>query len=297
MRPSNRMPDHAIAEMATREKGIVTRDALLAAGVSRDQIKTRLRRGTLIAEFPGVYRVGHCAPSVEARYLAAVKACGEGALLCGVAAEHLWALRRKGKAPAPEVLTLTERRVPGILTHRSRVPLADAAVRHGIPVTSVARTLVDIAGRRTVDELALACHEAGVKHGTTPRLVREALERRPRSPGAAKLRLVLDGDAPALLSKLERGFRRLLRENELPLPVMNRPAGGRHVDCRWPELKLTIELDSYSFHNSRHAWEQDRRREREARARGDDFRRLTYGDVFETPAATLRELAPLLRSP
>jgi hypothetical protein len=61
------------------------------------------------------------------------------------------------------------------------------------------------------------------------------------------------------------------------------------VDLRWPEYGLTVELDSYRFHNTRHAWEQDRRREREARARGDDFRRYTYGDV-ERPAAMLREL-------
>lgn len=66
------------------------------------------------------------------------------------------------------------------------------------------------------------------------------------------------------------------------------------MDCRWPDRKLTIELDSYTFHHSRHAWEQDRRREREAHARGDDFRRYTWGDVFERPAATSAELTQLL---
>ena len=77
-------------------------------------------------------------------------------------------------------------------------------------------------------------------------------------------------------------------------PQTNRPAGGRRVDCRWPEHRLTVELDSYRYHHSRHAWEQDRRREREARARGDEFRRYTYGDVFEHPAAMLAELRKLL---
>jgi hypothetical protein len=66
------------------------------------------------------------------------------------------------------------------------------------------------------------------------------------------------------------------------------------VDCRWPDLQLTIELDSYKFHHSRHAWEQDRRREREARARGDEFRRYTFGDVFEDRAQMLTELRALL---
>ena len=78
------------------------------------------------------------------------------------------------------------------------------------------------------------------------------------------------------------------------LPLTNRPAGGRRVDCRWPELRLTVELDSYRYHASRHAWEKDHRREREARARGDNFRRYTYGDVFEEPELMMAELRGLL---
>ena len=98
------------------------------------------------------------------------------------------------------------------------------------------------------------------------------------------------------LSKLESRFLALLRSAKLPLPVTNRAAGGRRVDCRWPDLALTVELDGYRFHSSRHAWEQDRRREREARARGDEFRRYTYGDVYGEPAAMLAELRRLLVS-
>jgi hypothetical protein len=109
----------------------------------------------------------------------------------------------------------------------------------------------------------------------------------------ARLRAVIDGDEPVLLSCLERRVRRLLRDAGLPLPDTNRPAGGRRIDCRWPEHRLTVELDSYRFHRSRHAWESDRRREREARARGDDFRRFTFGDV-EQPRALLAELAAAL---
>ena len=96
------------------------------------------------------------------------------------------------------------------------------------------------------------------------------------------------------LSKLERRFLELLREAGLVFRETNRPAGGRRVDCRWPEQRLTVELDSYRYHHSRHAWEQDRRREREARARGDEFRRYTYGDVFERPRLMLSELRALL---
>jgi very-short-patch-repair endonuclease len=248
----------------------------------------------LIREYRGVYRVGHRAPSVEARYLAAVCACGERALLSGRAAAHLLGLI-KGRPPPPEVTTPTERRIEGIKARRSRrIDKRDSMSFRGIPVTTVTRTLVDLAGVVTLDELARACHEAGVRYGTTPADVEAVLVRRPGSPGAAQLRKVLRGEVRVALSKLERAFMTLLREVGLPLPETNRPAGGRRVDCRWKEHRLTVELDGYRFHRSRHAWEQDRRRERAARARRDEFRRYTYGDVLEDPRYMLKELRELL---
>src|SRR5215204_1570227 len=111
---------------------------------------------------------------------------------------------------------------------------------------------------------------------------------------ARKLRRVVHGDVHVTLSALESRFLELLRDEGLPLPITNRPAGGRRVDCRWPEHRLTVELDGYRFHNSRHSWEQDRRREREARARGDEFRRYSYDDVTADPTLMLAELRPLL---
>jgi very-short-patch-repair endonuclease len=136
-----------------------------------------------------------------------------------------------------------------------------------------------------------------VRYRTTPSEVETVLVRRPGSPGSRRLRAVLRGDVHVTLSTLERRFLRVLRAERLPLPQTNRVASGQRVDCRWPELRLTIELDSYRYHGSRHAWEQDRRREREARARGDEFRRYTYGDVFEEPRLMLAELQTLLRRP
>ena len=272
---------------------MATREQLLRAGITRRQIATRLRTGALLREHPGVYRVGHRAPSIEATYLAAVLASGNRALLCGRAAAHLWGLI-KGQAPPAEVITATQRRIEGVRTHRSRhLSAEDAAVCRGIPVTGVARTVIDLAAELPEDALAKACHEAGVRYGLTPNAVVAILARRPTSRGARKLRRVIEGEVRVTLSTLEARFLKLLREQRLPLPLTNRLAGGRRVDCRWPEYRLTVELDSYAFHSSRHAWEQDRRREREARARGDDFRRYTYGDVFEHPAAMLRELHAL----
>jgi very-short-patch-repair endonuclease len=162
-------------------------------------------------------------------------------------------------------------------------------------VTTIPRTLVDLAAVLDEQELARACHEAEVRHRGVPALVDAVLARQPNVPGARKLRRILRGEVRVTLSKLEARFLALLQEAGLPLPLTNRPAGSKLVDCRWPDHRLTVELDSYRYHHSRHAWEQDRRREREAHARGDEFRRYTYGDVFEAPdlmLAELRALAP-----
>jgi very-short-patch-repair endonuclease len=285
--------DRKLARLAGAAHGVVTRAELLGAGVTEEEIRQRLHRGTLLREHRGVYRVGHRAPSLVARYLAAVKACGAGALLSGRAAGHLFGAL-KGPPPAPEVTAPKLRRVPGVRTRRLRVEQQDATTWRGIPVITVARTLVDLAAVLSEDELARACHEAGVRHGTTPAQVEAVIARRPNGPGVAKLRRILRGDVRVTLSRLEARFLEHLRDANLVLPQTNRPAGGRRVDCRWPEQRLTVELDGYRYHSSRHAWEQDRRREREARARGDEFRRYTYGDVFETPEPMLAELSVLL---
>jgi very-short-patch-repair endonuclease len=286
--------EQELARIASAQHGVVTHAQLLDAGVSPAGIQRRVRKGVLHPVYRGVYRAGHRAPSLEAGYLAAVLACGEGAVLSGRAAGHLLGLL-KGPVPGPEVTAPGRRRIPGVTTRRSTtIDGRESTVFRGISVTNVPRTLVDLAAALAVHELARACHEGGVKYRTTPAQVEDVLARRPNSPGAGDLRAVLRGEVHVTLSELERRFMELLREDHLILPQTNRKVGGRRVDCRWPEQRLTVELDSYRYHQSRHAWEQDRRREREARARGDEFRRYTYGDVFEDPRLMLQELRVLL---
>ena len=269
--------------MASRSHGVVTRAELLRAGITPAEIRHRLSFGALFLEYRGIYRVGHRAPSMEARYLAAVWACGDEAVLSGPAAAHLWAVI-KGPAPPPEVTAPTYRRVKGLAVHRGK---RKATLWRGIPITTVPQTLVDLAPIFALDDLSRACHEAGVKYGATPAQVKAVMG--VKTPGAAKLRCVLVGDHPVTLSRLEKRFLRTLEEAGLPKPITNRPAGTRRVDCRWPEHRLTVELDSYTFHNSRHSWEQDRLREREARQRGDAFLRFTQADLSE-PAAMLADI-------
>ena len=274
---------------------MVTRLELLELGFTPRQVGQRVEQGLLTPIHRGVYRVGHLAPSLEARYLAAVKACGDRAVLFGHAAGYLWRLI-KGSPPQPEVLVPSDRRVRGVRVHRARRTHVPNPVMHrGIPVTSVPRTLVDLAASLPEPSLARACHEAGVLYRTTPKQVDAVLTQLPNARGRAKLERVLHGEVPVTLSRLEARFLSLLREAGLPLPDTNRVAGAHRVDCRWPQLRLTVELDSYRYHNSHHAWNQDRLREREARSRGDDFRRYPWRDVFEDPDFLLKELRELLR--
>jgi very-short-patch-repair endonuclease len=273
-----RTPAQKLARLAGRAHGVVTRAELVQAGMTRSEIAHRVPHRCL----PRRLRVGHTAPSVEARYMAAVKACGDGALRSGLAAAWLWGLL-KGSAPPPEVTARTERRIKGVKLRRVR-QLGEGTLCRRIPVTTLPATLIRVSSLLSFDELAKAAHEATVRYRLT------------RVQGAPqRLLAILEGDAPVLLSQLERGFRALLRKEGLPLPITNKPAGAHYVDCRWPAYKLTVELDSYRFHRTRHAWEQDRR-DRAARARGDEFRRYTWTDVFEEPDQMLAELRELLQA-
>ena len=189
--------------MAASTHGVVTRAQLLGAGISASEIAHRLNTGALRREHRGVYRVGHQAPSTEASYMAAVLAGGEGARLSGRAAGYLLGILR-GPPPEPEVTTPTERQVKGVSTRRERsMDSRDATTWRGIRVTTVARTLVDLAAVLSTEELARACHEAGVRHGTSPRRVEAVLAQRPNSAGAANLKAILRGDTPVTLSALE----------------------------------------------------------------------------------------------
>jgi very-short-patch-repair endonuclease len=225
--------------------------------------------------------------------MAAVLACGPGARLAGAAAAYLLGIR-KFPPSRPVVSTLTERKIDGIDTRRRRRDDPDTTRCRGIPTTSPARTLVELAATLDERELARVCHEAAVKHGTTPAQIEAVLARRRSAPGATSLRRILRGDAPTTLSRLEDLFQDRLEQRGLPRPQTNRPAGRHYVDCRWPGHAVTVELDSYAFHNTRHSWEQDREREREARARGDEFRRYTWQDVAHDPEPMLEDVEALL---
>jgi len=278
------------ARIAARQEGRVTRTQLLDAGIDTHRIRRWVADGRLYRVHLGVYAIGRPAPSVRGDYMAAVLACGPRAALSHWAAATLLSLVKLRRAPSPEVTvpTTAGRARPGITIHRvAELHPLDTTRVGGIRVTSVPRTLLDLAASLSTSQLTRACHEAWIRHETTPADVIACIERNPRKPGARRLRLALGSDVT--LSELEHGFLALLRTHRLPLPRTNIDRSGDKVDCHWPHAGLTVELMSYRFHGSRQAFEADI-----ARRRRSSHLALRYGDVFERGDATVRELRPKL---
>ena len=282
------LPDQ-VARQAARQHGRITTEQLHAAGLDGQRIARWVTDGRLHREHHGVYAVGHPGRSMLGDYMSAVLAAGSGAVLSHAAAGYLLRLYR-GAAPQPEVTVPTRagRARPGIVIHRvAQLHQLDVSIHQGIPITTVPRILLDVAPREQPDQLTRACHEAWVHHCCGPTAIEACIARNPRKPGAAKLRLALGADV--LLSDLERHFVITLRDHGLPLPRTNIDVAGDKVDCHWPQLGLTIELHSYRYHGSRHAFERDIERRRRS-----GHLPFSYGDVVERPAQMLSEVTALL---
>lgn len=287
----------AAAAIARRQHGTITFAQLRGVRLSATTIGRWADHGLLHREFRGVYRLGHAAPSLLARYAAAVLACGDGAVLSGLAAARLLEILRRRHPAPPEVTVTANRRVEGIICRRARALEPQDVMRvKGIPCTTPARTLADLAGVLSLDALARTHHEAEVRWDLRPEHVLDVLARRSTTPGAADLHSVVIGDTPAILSRMEGAFVRLVRSQGFPKPVVNRPAGGHYVDCRWPEHRFIAELDSFRYHRTRTAWEADRQRDRDAAARGDELKRFTWHDIFVDQRHLLATLARFLPS-
>jgi hypothetical protein len=197
----------------------------------------------------------------------------------------------RGSPPPPEVTIGIDhgRTRPGIRIHRSTLHRLDVEIYAGIPATTRSRMLLDLAPRLAPEQLGRACHEAWVLRRATPQSIEACIARNPRKPGTAKLRAALGSDVT--LSKLESGVFRLLRRHDLPLPRTNIDVQGDKVDCHWPQLGLTIELLSFRFHATRHAFKTD-----VARRRRLNHVAYTWGDVFERAHGTARDVARRLNA-
>lgn len=306
--PTGREPaaHRAIGELAAKQWGIVARRQLIATGLSERLVDARAARGELLRLHRGVYAVGHQRLRREGIWLAAVLAVPRGALSHRDAA-CLHGLRQANHAKV-DVSTPGRGRLDeqGITVHRTRtLDAADLTTVSGIPVTTIARTLVDLAGTVPPDYLAKAIREAEHQRTLDTRAIEATLQRTRgrRGSGHATLTQALAEHASLATtltdSALEVSFQRLIRDHHLPKPQTNVFIQDMRVDACWSEAHLVVELDGYAYHSDREAFQRDRERDIRLQLAGYVVLRFTHHDVTRRPhdiaVAVRQALAPLGR--
>jgi very-short-patch-repair endonuclease len=290
--------DPRLAELAFRQHGTVSHAQLLELGFSRPRIRTLLRLGVLLRIYPGVYAVGHARLSREGRWMAAVLACGAGALLSHRDAGRLHGLLR-GLGSAPVHVTAPRpHRIPGIRCHRSRRIDSGATVVDGIPVTSWARTALDLATDLSAPRLRDALEQAERQERDFCEL-NAHLRDSPGHHGLGRLRGVL-GElrdiAPELRSPLEVDLLVLIRAAGLPEPSTNVVVAGELVDFHWPAQRLVVEVDGRQWHGLARDMESDRQKDIRLTLAGQRPVRYTRRRIASEPRAVISEIRTLLEA-
>jgi hypothetical protein len=233
--------------------------------------------------------------------MAAILACGPGALLSYRSAGQLWGIVPRA-ATVPEVTRPGySRQRSGIVCHRSSIPPDEIGEVLGIPVTSVFRTIFDLAGMLTKRQLERAMHEAEVQRLTDRLSLPDLLARYPRRRGVANLRALLASKVPVGVTRndFEESFVALLDSNGLPRPQLNGTLAIRgrllEPDCMWATERLLVELDGGGVHRTDQAFESDRQRDRILLAEGWRSTRVTWRQLCDEPAAIVADLRDLLR--
>jgi very-short-patch-repair endonuclease len=262
-----------IAQIAVGQYGHISRTQLLALGVPSSTIAYWVVTGGLVRVHIGVYAVGYRRVEPIARAMAAVLACGPGAVLSHDSALALWGLRRWPREP--EVIAPRCVRRAGITAHRSRtLTPADTTVQLGVPVTRTARAIDDIRARLTERR-----HIRLVNAARLERLIsaEEAAERLGHGRNPTR-------------SGLEDAFQRWITRHRIPQPLINTPLDGHEVDALWPAEKIIVELDHPATHSDPDTFRQDRRRDRLNREDGYETVRLTGEDLNREEARRLARL-------
>ena len=287
-----------IAALARAQHGVVGLRQLLALGLSRSAVAYRLRSGRLHRVMPGVLAVGHDLLTSKGRFMAAVLSCGEGSLLSHRSAACHRALLG-GSFALVDVSCPRQRRArAGLRVHRTRtLAPRDVTVHDGIPVTSVARTLLDLADvapRRLVER---AIHQAEILRVFDLRAVDDVLARANGRRGAAVLRAALAQEPAFTRSELEEALLALVASAGLPRPRMNTLVEGHEVDAYWPEHRLAVELDSRRYHHTTRNFESDRQRDVILLKAGVRTARITDKRLSTAPQAVANDLRELLSIP
>jgi very-short-patch-repair endonuclease len=276
-----------VAAVVQQQRGVVARRQLLACGVSRDAIAGQLRRGELVPLHRGVYAVGHGWLVPDARVIAAALACGPTAVASHRTAADLHDLRNSTHSrPSMAVARGRSKPIPGVDVHRRTLLPDEITTVRGIRVTTVARTLVDLAAVEPPHRIARLVDRA-IELDRYDQRALDAQFARPR-PGTGALRRILhdrDPDSHRLKLELEHAMHALIRAHDLPRPEVNAwlPEHNLSPDLLWRGHRLVVELDGRRFHTAPTAFEGDRRKTADLQAAGYTVRRFTWRQVTTDP--------------
>jgi very-short-patch-repair endonuclease len=232
--------------------------------------------------------------------MAAVLACGDGAVLSHRSAAMLWGIRPySGSVELTVTGRAGARRSDGLRVHRSRdLPDTERAIVGGIPTTSVPRTLLDIAAMVPAHQLRRAVERANQLELFDLRPVVAVLAAHPRRPGAPALRALLDDmrrhGVSATRSNVESAFLQICIDHDLPRPRVNRYDGKREADFAWPDRGLVVEVDTWWSHGSERSFASDRSRDRATFIGGAVPVRFTDQEIYGDPVGVARELRAIL---
>jgi hypothetical protein len=281
----------SVGELARRQWGVVTREQLIERGMSGRGVSDWVRGGRLHRLYRGVYAYGHDRLRLEGRWLAAVMACGPGAVLSHRDAAQLWELRQSSSALVDVMVPSRNGRMRrrGIRIHRSgRLTPEEVTMRHGIPVTTVARTLLDLADVLDPQALRRAVTEAEYTDRFDLDSLVAVVQSNPGRRGAKLMRAV-EGRGHRTRSPLEDRFLRLLDRYGVEEPESGVWVEGYEVDFLWRRVGLAVEIDGFSAHATRAAVRRDRKRDRVLWRAGFRTMRLT-GDALDAEAEVLLDL-------
>ena len=285
--------DWTIAGIAGRQRGVVSRAQLVAAGVTAAEIDRRLASGRLFGIHRGVYAVGHRALPVLALCQAALLAVPGGVL------SHLTAGATWGMLPTwPEVPHVTVARrggqpIAGLALHRVRTA-PEQTLRHGLPTTTPARTILDLAETLGIHDLRRTIRQAEYDHLVNHDQLTHLLTSHPGRRGHKRLRQATSGGAAPTRSELEDRFLKLIADAGLPRPEINARVDGARVDFLWPTHRVIVETDGWDAHSGRVAFEEDRDRDQRLLAAGYRVMRVTWRQLTEQPLKVAARLAALL---
>jgi hypothetical protein len=294
--------ERRLAGLAGRQHGVVGRWQLVELGFGDDAIKLRLRAGRLHPLHRDAYAVGHPVISKRGRWLAAVLALGPGAMLSHRSAAALWGLardQRKVHVTAPGGRQDLPGR-SGIKVHRCKFFPDERTLRAGIPVSTVARTIFDLAERSVPYELKSAWDEADRMHLLRIPEVAVVYERGRGRRARTRVRPFLQAEQrhiESTASPLEDRFAAFVIAYRLPPPQTNVLLEGDEVDALWPDARLIVELDSWEFHAHRAAFEKDRDRDTDHLLAGYRTIRVTHRRLSEEPDRLAAQIRALLAPP